>query len=199
MGSAPSNAESMRMPIRNAFVFVVALVPVMAAAQQFLPAPPGAPPDPNIRFEVVSLRAAEDVSGPMMMRMTPAGFEYSNLPIGVLLRQALQTPDYQIIGEPGWTNTDRYTNRAMAPEGAPLTSLTSLLSLAASRLLPLPQPLLPVRLPTHRASSSQCPLARQSALAALRPASWPSATSLPSPRRSCSRARHVREPLALPL
>ena len=117
----------MRMPIRNAFVFVVALVPVMAAAQQFLPAPPGAPPDPNIRFEVVSLRAAEDVSGPMMMRMTPAGFEYSNLPIGVLLRQALQKPDYQIVGVPGWTNTDRYTIRAKAPEGAPLTALTALM------------------------------------------------------------------------
>src|SRR5688572_16016740 len=117
----------MRMSIRNAFVLVIALVPVMAAAQQFLPAPPGAPPDPNTRFEVVSIRAAEDASGPMMMRMTPAGFEYSNLPIGVLLRQALQKPDYQIVGVPGWTNTDRYTIRAKAPEGAPLSALTVLM------------------------------------------------------------------------
>jgi hypothetical protein len=44
----------MHMQIRSAAVFVIALLPVMAAAQQFLPAPllPGAPADPNTRFEV---------------------------------------------------------------------------------------------------------------------------------------------------
>ena len=32
-------------------------------------------------------------------------FEYSELPIGWLLRSALQKPDYQMIGAPGWIDT----------------------------------------------------------------------------------------------
>src|SRR5688500_16590010 len=117
----------MRIHTPSALVLAVAMVPVLAAAQQFLPPPPGAPVDPNLRFEVVSLRAADNASSPALMRMTPGGFEYSNLPIGVLVRQALQKPDYQIVGLPGWADQDRYTIRAKPPEGAPLSALTTML------------------------------------------------------------------------
>src|SRR5688500_15896323 len=99
----------------------------MAAAQQLLLRPPGAAPVQNLRCAVVPRGADAAARGPVVMRMPPAGFEYSNLPIGVLLRQALQKPDYQIVGVPGWTSTDRYTIRAKAPEGALLTALTSLM------------------------------------------------------------------------
>ena len=104
------------MPVRThkALVVLVALAPVMAAAQQFLPAPPGGPVDPNTRFEVVAIRAADNGSG-TMMRMTPGGFEATGVPISILLRQALQKPDYQIVGAPGWINSERYSIRAKPP------------------------------------------------------------------------------------
>jgi uncharacterized protein (TIGR03435 family) len=111
-----------------ALVVVIAMVPVMAAAQQFL-APPagGAPVDPDTRFEVIAIRPADEGSG-MMLRMTPTGFEATGVPISVLLRQALQKPDYQIVGLPGWANSERYSIRAKAPEAAPLSGLSVLLT-----------------------------------------------------------------------
>lgn len=116
----------MRMQIQGAAVLVVAVLPLMAAAQQFLTATP-VPVDPNTRFEVTSVKPADDTSGPMLIRMTPGGFESSNLPIGVLLRQSLQKPDYQIVGAPGWIDTERYTIRAKPPEGVPPAAMSMLL------------------------------------------------------------------------
>ena len=110
---------------RSAAVLAMAMVPVVAAAQQFLPAPP-APVDPNTRFEVVSVKAVKDASGQVLMRMTPGRFD-SSVPIGVLLRQALQKPDYQIVGAPGWMNTERYSITATVPEGTPPTAMTVML------------------------------------------------------------------------
>jgi uncharacterized protein (TIGR03435 family) len=111
---------------RNAAVLMIALVPVVAAAQQFLAAPPGAPVDPNTRYEVVAIKAGEG-NGPVSMRYTPGRFEATNMPLGILLRQALQKSDYQIVGLPGWTDTARYSIRATAPEGLPPTANTTML------------------------------------------------------------------------
>jgi uncharacterized protein (TIGR03435 family) len=112
--------------MQSAAVFVMAVVPVVAAAQQFLAAPPGAPVDPNTRYEVVAIRPA-DPSTLLSMRYTPGRFDATNMPLGLLLRQALQKADYQIVGIPGWADTERYSIRATAPESTPLTANTTML------------------------------------------------------------------------
>ncbi len=109
----------------SAAAFVIAMVPVMAAAQQFLPAS-GAPVDPNTRFDVVSSKPIDDANTPMRIMMTPAGFE-SSMPVGTILRQALQKPDYQMVGAPGWINTERYSIRAKQPAGVPFTAMPVML------------------------------------------------------------------------
>jgi len=108
-----------------AVLVVIAIVPVVAAAQQFLTAP-GAPVDPDARFEVVAIKPIADASSPMLIRMTPGGLE-SSVPIGVILRQALQKPDYQMVGAPGWINTERYSIRAKQPAGLPFTAMPVML------------------------------------------------------------------------
>ena len=120
------SAGGIRMLIRGAAVFVIALVPVIAAAQQFMPAPPGPPVDPNTRFEVVAIKRYADTGNPVLMRMTPGRFE-SQLPLGLLLRQALQKADYQIVGAPGWIDTERYSISAKPPDGVPPAATTVLL------------------------------------------------------------------------
>ena len=107
---------------QSAAVFVIAMLPVMAVAQQFMPTS-GAPVDPNTRFEVVSIKPINDANTPMRTMITPAGFESSN-PVGGILRQALQKPDYQMAGAPGWINTERYSIRAKPPAGAPITAMS---------------------------------------------------------------------------
>ena len=113
------------MRTQSAAAFVIAMVPVMAAAQQFMPAA-GAPVDPDTRFEVASIRPINDANTPMRIMMTPAGFE-SAMPVGTILRQALQKPDYQMVGAPGWINTERYSIRAKPPAGVPITAMPVML------------------------------------------------------------------------
>jgi bla regulator protein blaR1 len=111
----------MRIPVRvvAAATAVAALVPVMLAAQlPFLPNQ-GPPPDPNLRFDVASVKAADPTGGGMMMRLMPGAFETVGVPLRLLLRQALQKPDYQVIGAPNWVDTERYTVAAKAPAGSP--------------------------------------------------------------------------------
>jgi len=118
------SAGDRRMQVRGAAVFAIVFVPVMAAAQQFLAAPPGAPVDPNVRFEVVSIKPPAPDSQIRVMFMPGGQFESNGAPVGLLLRQALQKPDYQIVGLPGWADTERYTIRAKAPEAAPMQAMS---------------------------------------------------------------------------
>ncbi len=113
---------AVRMRQHSAAALVIAIVPVVAAGQQFLPAS-GAPVDPKKRFEVVSIKPINDANTPMRTMTTPAGFESSN-PVGGILRQALQKPDYQMVGAPGWINTERYSIRAKPPAGVPITAMS---------------------------------------------------------------------------
>jgi uncharacterized protein (TIGR03435 family) len=114
------------MRTQSAAVFAIAMVPVIAAAQQFLPAPQGPPADPDTRFEAAVIRAGEPGGG-MLIRMTPGGLETTNLPARVLLRQALQKADYQIVGAPDWIDRERYSIRAKGPEGVPPSAMAVLL------------------------------------------------------------------------
>jgi uncharacterized protein (TIGR03435 family) len=84
--------------------------------------------DPNTRFEVVSIKAFDsNAASQVLMRMLPGGQFESSLPLGLLLRQALQKPDYQMVGLPGWVDTERYTIRAKAPDGVQVTATAVLL------------------------------------------------------------------------
>ena len=75
---------------------------------------------------MVAIKAGEG-SGLVTMRYTPGHFEALNVPLGLLLRQALQKSDYQIVGLPGWTDTERYSIRATVSESIPPTANTTML------------------------------------------------------------------------
>jgi uncharacterized protein (TIGR03435 family) len=105
----------------SAAVLVLAMVPVMAA-QQFVSAPP-APLSPDTRFEVVAIKPVKDTGSPMLIRMLPGGLD-SSLPVGVLLRQALQKADYLMMGAPAWINTERYSIQTKSPAGVSPAAMT---------------------------------------------------------------------------
>jgi uncharacterized protein (TIGR03435 family) len=112
----------------HALLVTLVMIPGIIAAQQFTPASPGPPVDPNTRFEVVSVKPVPDAIGrpgrylPILPR-----FEFTQLPVGWLVRQALEKPDYQMIGAPDWIDTDPYTIMAKAPDGTTQAALTTLL------------------------------------------------------------------------
>jgi uncharacterized protein (TIGR03435 family) len=108
------------------------------AAGQLTGAPAGPPIDPQLRFEVASVKPVADNAGgfvpfgfiegrPGPFLPTSQRFEYSELPIGWLLRSALQKPDYLMIAAPGWVDTERYTIRAKSPDGTPPAAMTTMM------------------------------------------------------------------------
>jgi uncharacterized protein (TIGR03435 family) len=84
--------------------------------------------EPNSRFEVASVRRVDDGSGQIFIRMTPGSGLEATMPVGMLLRQALQKPDYQIVDAPDWIDTERYSIRARAPEGTPAAAVMVMLA-----------------------------------------------------------------------
>lgn len=100
----------------------MAMAQVITAAQQFQTAAT-APVDPEKRFEVVAIKPVDNANTAMTIMMTASGLE-SSVPVGVLLRQALQKADYQMIGAPAWINTERYSIRAKPPAGTPPAAMS---------------------------------------------------------------------------
>ena len=108
--------------MHSAAVCAIAIAPIIALAQQFQTAPT-TPVDPKTRFEVVAIKPVDNANSSMTILMTPGGLE-SSVPVGVLLRQALQKPDYQMTGAPAWVNTERYSIRAKPPAGTPPAAMS---------------------------------------------------------------------------
>jgi uncharacterized protein (TIGR03435 family) len=77
-------------------------------------------------FEVVSIKP--DNSGSRMMRImfTSDGISVNGFPVHMLLREALGVSDNQLLGEPGWLNSDHFNIEAkVAAEDVPrLKALT---------------------------------------------------------------------------
>ena len=137
-----SNRIGLRLTLLKRLVLVAVaalslLVPVVtgaieaaafAAGQQQVVPPNGTRIDPQLRFEVASVKPVAGTSGTFgrFLPILPR-FEYTDLPIGWFLRTALDKPDYRMIGAPGWVDTDRYTIMAKAPDGTPPAALATLM------------------------------------------------------------------------
>ena len=60
-------------------------------------------------FEVASIKPNNSGDGRVMIGGQPGGrFTASNVPLKLLIRQAYQLQDFQIIGGPSWIASDRY-------------------------------------------------------------------------------------------
>jgi uncharacterized protein (TIGR03435 family) len=72
----------------------------------------------NTAFEVASVRPNKTGDGRVMVAMQPGGrFNASNVPARMLLRQAFNVQDFQIVGGPDWLESDRFDVVAKAPDG----------------------------------------------------------------------------------
>jgi len=73
-------------------------------------------------FEVASVKPNKTGDGRVMLGMQPGGrFNASNVPVRLLLRQAFNVQDFQIVGGPDWLSSDRFDVVAKAPEGVEFT------------------------------------------------------------------------------
>jgi len=89
---------------------------------------PGPPVAPDSQFEAASIKAADPSSPGSRMMMMPGRVEADNVPVRLLMRQALRVQDYQILGLPDWVSNDRYTIVAKAPDGSPQNAMPVMLA-----------------------------------------------------------------------
>ena len=102
------------------------LVPAALVAQ--VPLPEGPPVDPELRFEVASIKPYVDI-GPTRLRMQSNGqFDLTGSPVRLMLRNAFRVQDHHLVGVPDWANTDRYSVLAKAPTGVPVTAMPTMLT-----------------------------------------------------------------------
>jgi uncharacterized protein (TIGR03435 family) len=69
-------------------------------------------------FEVASVRPNKAGDGRVMIGLQPGGrYTATNVPLRMLLRQAFNVQEFQIVGGPDWMTSDRFDVVAKAPEG----------------------------------------------------------------------------------
>lgn len=83
----------------------------------------GAQTPAGTAFEVASVRPNKSGDGRVMLGMQPGGrFTATNVPLRLLLRQAFNVQDFQIVGGPDWITSDRFDVVAKAPDGLEFTA-----------------------------------------------------------------------------
>jgi uncharacterized protein (TIGR03435 family) len=78
---------------------------------------PAAPAQPQ--FEVASIKANKSGDGRVMLGFQPGGrFNATNVTLRLLIRNAYQLQDFQIVGGPSWMTDDHFDIVAKAEDGA---------------------------------------------------------------------------------
>jgi uncharacterized protein (TIGR03435 family) len=116
-----------RMNVKTRCLYVIG-----AAAAIIAPAGLGVLQEPRLRaqapqtgaagpaFEVASIKPNNSGDGRVMMGLQPGGrFTATNVPLRLLIRNAYQLQDFQIVGAPSWIASERYDIVAKAEDGAP--------------------------------------------------------------------------------
>ena len=120
----------MRKPLIGIIVSVVFLGALRLFAQGPVPLPlltlPAGPPvDPGLRFEAASVKPG---GGPGRFLVQGGRLDMSGMPVRALLRQAFRMADDQVVGVPGWADTESYTVLAKPPDGAPANAMPVLIT-----------------------------------------------------------------------
>jgi uncharacterized protein (TIGR03435 family) len=90
---------------------------VFVGGGQQQPAPPW--DAPHLEFEVASVKTNKSGPQMMMMRPVPSEFRMTNIPLRLLIVQAYRLSNYQLVGGPGWMDSERFDIVAKAPSGSP--------------------------------------------------------------------------------
>jgi uncharacterized protein (TIGR03435 family) len=100
----------MRTRLAVAAFMLLLVAPVLPIAQT--------PAQPGPQFEVASIKPNKSGDGRVMLGVQPGGrFTATNVPLRLLIRNAYQLQDFQIVGGPSWIADERFDIVAKAESG----------------------------------------------------------------------------------
>jgi bla regulator protein blaR1 len=114
LSSAPRAAAACLAASVLGATFMIGAGYPRAHAQTPAPGPAQAQP----QFEVASIKLNKSGDGRVMLGVQPGGrFTATNVPLRLLIRNAYQLQDFQIVGGPSWITSEHYDIVAKAEEG----------------------------------------------------------------------------------
>lgn len=108
----------LRLPSRRAarFMYVAAVIATATAASRAQEQTAAPTPDADVKFEVASIKKSAPTPNLQGVRfgLQPSGrFAIPGMPVGALITMAYGIQRFQLIGGPGWMNTDRFDINAI--------------------------------------------------------------------------------------
>jgi uncharacterized protein (TIGR03435 family) len=94
-----------------------ALVASLASGAALAAQAPQEPPPGGWTFEVASIKPNNSGDGRVFARTQPGRMSMTNVTLKLLIRQAYQLQDFQIVGGPAWMASDHFDVIAKMPEG----------------------------------------------------------------------------------
>jgi uncharacterized protein (TIGR03435 family) len=89
---------------------------------------------PHLTYEVASVKANKTGAMTMSIRTLPSSFNVTNLPLRSIIMTAYRVATYQLVGAPGWIDSERFDIVAKPPEGSrPEQTMLMLRGLLAER------------------------------------------------------------------
>ena len=131
---------------------ILLALPVIAAVSLSAQGPPGPPPPPptmpalfieattppwdapHESYDVASVKANKTGAMTMSIRTLPTGFSATNMALRSIIMVAYRVASYQLVGAPGWIDSERFDITAKPPDGArPEQTMLMLRGLLAER------------------------------------------------------------------
>ena len=106
--------------------------PTMSAMFSDAPTPPW--DTPHQSYEVASVKANKTGAMTASIRTLPTSFGTTNIALRTIIMVAYRVASYQLVGAPGWIDTERFDIQAKPPEGSrPEQTILMLRGLLAER------------------------------------------------------------------
>jgi uncharacterized protein (TIGR03435 family) len=102
------------------FVVIVASAATVSIAQEQTPAPPPSSSETDVKFEVTSVKkSGPPGQGFIPFRLQGGRFSMGGMTVGNLITLGYGIQRFQLIGGPGWMNTDRFDINAVTEDVPP--------------------------------------------------------------------------------
>ena len=97
------------MPAASSWTMALMAVAVVSTIVLNVAAQTGTPVEPQLKFEVASVRLNTSGTNQVTMGTQPGGrFTAVNMPLALLIRSAYRLQESQLVGAPAWVSTERY-------------------------------------------------------------------------------------------
>ena len=113
----------LRLPVRRAtrwmyFAVIVATATAIPTAQEQTPAPPPPSTESDVKFEVTSVKKSPPPGQGAFLpfRLQGGRFSMGGMTVGNLITLGYGIQRFQLIGGPGWLNTDRFDINAVTQD-----------------------------------------------------------------------------------